>query len=153
MRRAEREITDRKEIDTIIRRARVCRLGLAEDGQPYVIPMTFGYDGRAVYFHCATQGRKLDILRKNPDVCLEFDVSEEILEAERACGWGMKYHSVIALGTAVFLETPEEKRNGLRILMAQYSNPNRSFSFPDAALSRVIVIKVGIDQLTGKRSV
>ena len=57
MRRRDQEITDREEIDTIIRDARVFHLAMAESGGPYVLPLNFGYDGACIYFHSATEGR------------------------------------------------------------------------------------------------
>ena len=102
MRRTEKEIKDRAEIDSIIRRSQVVRLGLSDNGLPYIVPLSFGYDGEAIYVHCAKQGRKLDIIRKNNIVCFEFDIVLGVVEAEPACSWGMKYQSVIGTGTAQF---------------------------------------------------
>ena len=81
MRRQEREISDRAAIDAIIRACQVCRLGMVDGDLPYIVPMSFGYDGRALYFHCATQGRKLDVLRRRPRVCFEFVYLDAMVEA------------------------------------------------------------------------
>jgi nitroimidazol reductase NimA-like FMN-containing flavoprotein (pyridoxamine 5'-phosphate oxidase superfamily) len=153
MRRDERQITDRAEIDAVIRGSRTCRLGMSDGNQPYVIPLCFGYDGSAFYFHCAPEGRTLDILQKNPRVCVEFDIAGDVIEAERACSWSIDFQSVIAFGTALLVEEPEEKRKGLSLVMAQYSRPGQAFSFPDAGVSRVTVIKVVVDEITGKQSI
>jgi hypothetical protein len=150
MRKSDREIKERSEIDSVIRRSQVCRLGLSDDGQPYVVPLAFGYDGRAVYFHCAREGRKLDILAKNKSVCLEFDIVEGMVEDIQACGWGIRYQSVIAFGSAKVIEDINEKREALAVLMEHYSN--RSFSFPDSKLAITSVIKVEISGITGKQS-
>ncbi|MFH1081040.1 MAG: pyridoxamine 5'-phosphate oxidase family protein [Pseudomonadota bacterium] len=150
MRRGEKEITDRAEIDSIIRRSQVCRLGLSDGGQPYVVPLCFGYDGKDLYFHCAKEGRKLDVLRKNNRVCLEFDIVEGLVEAGQGCDWGIRYQSVIGFGSARLIEDAEEKKSALNLLMAQYSI--RTFSFPEATLSRTAVVKVVIETLTGKQS-
>lgn len=80
MRRSEKEITDKTQIDSIIFRSKVYRLGLSDEGQPYIVPLCFSYDGKALYFHCAKEGRKIDILRKNSNVCFEFDIVEGIVE-------------------------------------------------------------------------
>ena len=56
MRRNDREITDRRDIDEIIKRCRVCHLAMCDDGQPYVVPLNFGYDGRFLFFHTASEG-------------------------------------------------------------------------------------------------
>ncbi|NMC96524.1 MAG: pyridoxamine 5'-phosphate oxidase family protein, partial [Deltaproteobacteria bacterium] len=74
MRKKERAIKDRKDIDGIIRRCRVCRLAMSDDDQPYIIPLNFGYDGFCLYFHAAPEGRKIDILKRNNRVGFEFDI-------------------------------------------------------------------------------
>jgi nitroimidazol reductase NimA-like FMN-containing flavoprotein (pyridoxamine 5'-phosphate oxidase superfamily) len=152
MRRNEKQITDRREIDRIIRKSSACRLGMSDGLQPYVIPLSFGYDGETIYFHCAHEGRKLNILRENPQVCVEFDIPGDITEAETACSWGFEYQSVIAFGTAYFVEKSDEKRKGLQLLMAQYSAPGEVFSFSDNNVEKTTVIKVVIDEITGKQS-
>ncbi len=121
MRRRDREITDRGEIDDVVRRCRVCRLGMVDDGQPYVIPMSFGYDGEFIYLHSAPEGRKLEILRKSNRVCVEFDILKEVETSDQACEWGMAYEGVIATGEAEILEDADEKRRGLASIMSQYS--------------------------------
>ena len=75
MRRKDKEITDREVIDSIINESTFCRLALSQDDRPYIVPLTFGYDGTALYFHGALAGKKIDILRKNINVCFEFDLS------------------------------------------------------------------------------
>ena len=150
MRRTEKELGDRAEIDSIIRSSLVCRLGLSDRGQPYVVPLCFGYDGKALYFHCAKEGRKSDILRQNNKVCVEFDAVEGIIEADHACHWGIGYRSVVGFGTACFVEEITEKEDALTLLMAQYSD--RSFSFPEDVLNRTAIVKIEIENLTGKQS-
>jgi nitroimidazol reductase NimA-like FMN-containing flavoprotein (pyridoxamine 5'-phosphate oxidase superfamily) len=150
MSRNERGTGDRALIDSIIRRSQVCRLGLSDEGQPYVVPLCFGYDGKALYFHCATKGRKLDILRKNDRVCFEFDVVEGMLEADDACEWGLRYQSVIGFGRAREIADPAAKDAALSRIMAQYSE--RAFSFPPEMVKRTAVVMVEIETLTGKQS-
>jgi len=150
MRRSEKEIKDRAEIDLIIRRSQVCRLGLSDRGQPYVVPLCFGYDGKALYFHCAKEGRKLDILRRNNRVCFEFDIVEGMVEADQGCDWDARYQSVIGFGIAHFIEDGTGKQNALSFLMSQYSE--RTFSLPPEMVSRIAIVKIEIDSLTGKQS-
>ena len=150
MRRTEREIRDRAVIDDIIRRAQVCHLALVDGEAPYVVPLSFGYDGQALYFHSATQGRKLDLLRRNPRVAFEFDIMESLLPAEEACHWGVRYQSVMGTGKAVVVEDAAGKRLALAAVMAQYSKG--TYTFPDAALARTAAIRVEIASLTGKQS-
>jgi uncharacterized protein len=148
MRKTEREIRDRSTIDTMIRNSQVCRLGLTDGTEPYVVPLCFGYDGRSLYFHCAPEGRKIELLRRNNQVCFEFDQIDEIIENEQACRWGMRFRSVIGSGTASFLEAPEEKRQALTLLMQQYSP--KAFTFPEDILAHTTVIKIEIESISGK---
>jgi nitroimidazol reductase NimA-like FMN-containing flavoprotein (pyridoxamine 5'-phosphate oxidase superfamily) len=150
MRRSEREITGREVIDAIIRQCLVCRLGLPDGEEPYIVPLCFGYDGEALYFHSASDGRKIDILRKNSRVCFEFDIPEGMREAEEGCRWGIKYRSVIGFGTAEIVDDQEDKKKALGIIMAQYSG--RKYVFPEDAVARTAVIKVAIARITGKQA-
>lgn len=148
MRRDDREIGDRQEIDCIISRARVCRLALCQDGQPYIVPLCFGYDGQALYFHSANEGRKIEALRKNSKVCFEMDIDQDLVRSGNSCS--MKYRSVIGFGTASFIEDIEGKQLALEALMRQYGG--ETLGWPKDALDEVYIIKVEIESLTGKKS-
>ena len=148
MRRKDKEITDTEAIVSIIRRSTVCRLGMSDDGQPYVIPMSFGYQDGAVYFHCAPEGRKIEILRKNPRVCIEFDVDCLLKTGDSACKWGFHFNSAIAFGVAAIIEDSTEKQAVLDIIMRQYSGD--VFMYSESALDKIVVIRVNVTELTGK---
>jgi len=150
MRRKDKDIPDRAQIDAIIRACRVCRLGLADGGEPYVVPLCFGYDGEALFFHGAGQGKKIDILKRNNRVCFEFDLLERLVEASEACRWGVKYRSVIGTGTAEFVEDLDARRHGLETLMSGFSGLR--FTFPEEAVRGTCIIKVRILEITGKQS-
>jgi nitroimidazol reductase NimA-like FMN-containing flavoprotein (pyridoxamine 5'-phosphate oxidase superfamily) len=151
MRRSEREIESRADIDAVIRHCQVCRLGLADGDEPYVVPLCFGYDGETLYFHCAHEGRKVDIMRRNSRVCFEFDIVEQITEGATACGWGMRFQSVIGRGVASVVEDLEEKRRALALIMAQYAG-DRPFEFPEDAVDQTAIVRVKIDSITGKQT-
>ena len=148
MRRKDKEITDPDAIASVIRRSTVCRLGMTDGDQPYVIPMSFGYKDGAVYFHCAPEGRKIDILRKNPRVCVEFDVDCRLKTGDSACKWGFYFQSAIAFGVAAIIEDSTQKRAALDIIMGQYSS--EAFTYPESAVDKIVVIRVTVTELTGK---
>ena len=150
MRRSEKEITDKLAIGKIINASLVCRLALSDGNQPYIVPLCFGYQDRTLYFHSALEGKKIDILKKNNRTCFEFDVNSEIIKAEKACKWGMKYQSVIGFGKAVLIENIAEKKKALNIIMNHYSD--RDFQFTDKAIKKIAVIKIEIEGMTGKHS-
>jgi len=149
MRRKDREITSRLEIEAIIGRCLVCRLAMADDNQPYVVPLCFGFKDNSLYFHSAGQGKKIDIIKKNNRVCFEFDIDCEIVGADTACKWGMRYKSVIGFGEACFIEDSESKRQALDIIMQHYGGEASAYSETD--LKRTVIIKVDIEQITGKQ--
>lgn len=150
MRRKDKQIADPAVIESIIRRSLVCRLAMTDGDQPYVVPVSFGYRNRCLYFHSAGEGQKVELLRKNPKVCFEFDVDVSLKKSDRPCRWGMKFKSVVGFGTARFVEPPEKKREALSVIMAQYSGERIEFS--DAELGGVTVFCVKIDTMTGKQS-
>lgn len=151
MRRNEKEIKDTKEIDRMLARASVCRIGMTEGNHPYIVPVNFVRDGNDLYFHSAKAGKKIDILKKNPQVCFEVDFPGGLVENEMACLWGMKYKSIIGFGKAYFIESREETTKALDLLMKKYSGRDL-FSYSDKALEKVLVIGIKIDNLSGKRS-
>jgi len=150
MRRKDKAIVELAEIEEIVRRSLVCRLGLTEENRPYIVPLSFGFKDSTLYFHSAPEGKKIEILRKNSSVCFEFDLDHEVLVDEKACKWGMKYRSVIGFGKASFVEDLEDKRKGLDVIMEHYSG--RSFQYPEPAVENTVVIKVEIESMTGKES-
>ena len=88
MRRNDREITDSQEILSIVNECKVIRLAmLDEQGLPYIIPLNFGYrfaDGVFTFYcHSAREGRKLELLRRDPRVSFEMDCRGELQSADR----------------------------------------------------------------------
>jgi len=149
MRRKEKEIREMATIEAIIREAQVCRLAMVDQDKPYVVPLSFGYDGSHIYFHSALEGRKIELLRKNPHVCFEFDQVIKLIKHKEACEWGISFKSVIGEGRAFLVEDLTEKTHALGVIMAQYSK--RAFEFSKSSLEKTAVIKVVIDQITGKQ--
>jgi nitroimidazol reductase NimA-like FMN-containing flavoprotein (pyridoxamine 5'-phosphate oxidase superfamily) len=148
MRRKDREITDRSSIDQIIRRCLVCRLAVCDDGQPYVIPLTFGYDGHCLYFHSATAGKKLDILKRNNHVGFEFDILHKITKAASLCHWGATYESVVGSGMAEIVESHQDKVTALRWIIRQYGGVPGEFTERD--LASVTVVRISVTSISGK---
>ena len=149
MRKADREIRDRAAVWAIMAEALVCRIGLSDDRAPYVVPMNFGLGENCLYLHCAKEGRKLDILRKNDRVCFEMDLLREIRKGLQACGWGARYDSVIGIGRAVFVADPAEKRAALDRIMDHYGAEG-PFFYPDETLAQTVVIRIDIESISGK---
>ena len=150
MRRKEKEIHDVEIISEIIKESQVLRLAMARDGMPYIIPLCFGFDGSALYFHCAPEGKKYDYLNANDQVCFEFEGRTELKTSDTGpCAWSMSFRSVIGFGRASELSERVDKVRALEIIMSQYSP--RSWDFPDNAVDKVSVWRIAIDSMTGKQ--
>ena len=150
MHRKDKEITDIKSIEKIIKKAKVCRWALSLNDTPYIVPICFGYRAETIYFHSAKKGKKIDIIKKNNKVCFEFDIDHELVKSENACKWGMKFRSVIGFGKAYFIENIEEKQAAFDILMQNYTD--KTFLFSEENLRNTLLIKIEIEQITGKKS-
>lgn len=150
MRRKEKKMSLESAVEEVMRRAQVCRLALSDGLQPYVVPLCFGYADGNLYLHAATEGRKLDIIRKNNLVCFEMEADVELVESEAPCDWTMRYKSVIGFGEAELVEDGEKRRAALKVIMNQYAEGD--FSFPERSLERTAIIKVAISTLSGKKS-
>lgn len=148
MRRSDREITDRAELEEMLRTQQVLHLGLWDGAEPYVVPLNYGFDGTALYVHSALEGRKLDAMRAHSRVCFTVTGEQQVVPGEAPCGWSVKYRSIIGYGQARLLETPEEKAAGLNVIMRQLAG--REFEFPAEALAKTAVIRIEITEMTGK---
>ena len=147
MRRKDREITDRAEIEAILNEATVCRIGLADGGEPYIVPLSFGYDDGAIYIHSAPEGRKIGMLAKNPRCCIEVDICDRVIRGDKPCSWGMQYRSVIGYGRAAILTAPEEKSKGSTASCA--ITGARHIDFSEKDLDEVTVIRIPLELVTG----
>ncbi len=156
MRRQDRQIADEGRIWEILRSAEVCRVAFCNEEWPYIVPMNFGCLDGKLYFHCASAGTKLDLLRANPNVCFEVEVNVEIVPGTDACSWSVRYQSVIGLGRVSIVEELEEKRAGLKALLAQSSglahSSNAGIEIPQHIPAEMVILRVDIESLTGKES-
>ena len=150
MRRSEKEITVKSEIESIILQSMVCRLALSDGQTPYIVPLCFGYTNDTLYFHSAKEGKKLDILKRNNQVCFEFDIGVKPSPGKTACDWGMAFQSVVGFGQALMVEDVTEKRKALELITAQYAD--KTYKVTDGAAKETLVFKVEISSMTGKRA-
>ena len=157
MRRGDREITDKNEIIKIIDKCGVCRLALSNNNIPYIVPINFGYEyvdnTLILYFHCAKEGRKLDIIKENPAACFEFDCSHRVVPGEKANNYTMEYESVIGTGNITIVSdiNSEEKSKALSLIMKKYA-PEKTFEFSGENINSVTILKLTVDNFTGKRN-
>jgi len=153
MRRKDREIRDTSDILKIIASCDVCRLAFADNNVPYIVTLNFGYSGsekQCLYFHCATSGRKLEMMKKNNYVCFEMDTDHSLTEASRGCDWGMKYSSIIGYGSLHEVTDRAERIKGLDAIMFHYSGRN-GFEYDDKIMKATMILRLDIEVITAKR--
>lgn len=152
MRRKDREIKDFDEILQIIRQCDSCVLALNDDGFPYMVPLNFGMnieDGQLyLYFHCAMQGKKLDLIRKDNRATFEMDCDHNFILYDERMSCTMGYSSVIGHGLIEFVED-EKKYEALKVLMRQYHAED--FLFNTDMIKVTTVLKMKVLDVTGKR--
>ncbi|MBA4411322.1 MAG: pyridoxamine 5'-phosphate oxidase family protein [Bacteroidota bacterium] len=143
-------IHDRIEIDAILKQCKTCFVAMSFNDVPYVLPLNFAMDGDRVILHSAQSGRMWETIRKNPKVCINWTLGEELAwqDVQVGCSYRVKSKSVMVEGTAEIVEDMEEKERIFKKFMTQYSE--LPFKFNEPAIRYVGVILVHIDKLTAK---
>jgi len=151
MRRKEKEIIGRSEIDQIINKSEVCRLAFAKDNIPYIVPVSFGYDGKKLYIHTATEGRKIEFIEANNLICFEFDTDVQLITHKTiGCKWSTSYKSVVGYGKIHEITNEQKMIDALNQIMLHYSN--KEWPFTDKMLKTVKVWEIVIEEISGKQS-
>jgi nitroimidazol reductase NimA-like FMN-containing flavoprotein (pyridoxamine 5'-phosphate oxidase superfamily) len=150
MRKTEREIKDQELIEKIMREAQICRLAIFDHEFPYIVPLNFGYKDNALFIHCAKEGRKVDLLRKNNKVGFEIEDSYKIVESEVSCEWTTKYRSIIGTGEVEIINDFKEKEQGLDVIMQQHGKMENTYH--EKLVDLVFILKLSIKSVSGKES-
>lgn len=153
MRRKDREVTDINQIKRILDDCKTCHLAMVDNGQPYVIPLSYAYlldDGiLTLFFHSAKEGRKIKILHENSAVCFEMCCEGEPIFAEKTpCNSGYYFSSVHGFGNAQFVDDIDEKCSALTLLMKHQASIDVDFT--PVQVDSVCVFKVVATGFTGK---
>lgn len=152
MRRSDREITDQQEIKRIVMDCDVCRLGIADEDFPHIVPMNFGFryeENLELYFHSAPAGRKIDLLRKNGRVSFQMDCSHRLIVGADAGRCTMEYESVMGTGQVEFLDG-SEKLEALTLIMEHYTGKT-DFTYRDKDVHAACCFRLTADTVTAKR--
>ena len=156
MRRKDREVTERQAIIKIIESCQCCRIGFQDDGEVYIVPLNFGFEydeeRYVLYFHGAKEGRKIDLIAKNPFVGFEMDTNHEIYAKDNneiACAYTARFQSVIGTGKVSMVCDADEKKHGLLLLM-EHTTQKCEWSFDEKMLNAVAVFKLEVEKLSCK---
>ncbi len=150
MHRKNNEITDKSIINEILNKSEICRVAISDNEFPYIVPFNYGYHENALYFHSATKGKKINLIRKNKKVCFEITYSSEIVKGEFACDWSTKYRSVIGYGTIEIISDLQEMEKGLDVIMEHYGKTENN-AYSEKSIKNMLILKLSIESLTGKQ--
>ena len=157
MRRKEREITEFTKMLEIVKSCDCCRLGFVNGDEAYIVPLNFGYetekeDGAKsliLYFHCAGEGKKLELVRKNGKASFEMDTKHELVTGDTPCQSSYLYQCVMGNGTISLMESMEEKQKGLGKIMEQYTGKS-DWTFEPKMLEQVVVLRLEVNDWSCK---
>ena len=156
MRRKDREIQNVEGVFDVVERCQSVHLGMVDKGKPYVVALNFGCDRQGddmvLYLHSAQEGRKIDVLKENPEVCFQMDCVNEFIVGtdENPCAYCWRYDSVMGSGKAYFITDGEERKHALNRIIQHYAKTDKTFVFPPQMLDKTCTIKIVSSEYSGK---
>ena len=150
MRRFKQQLPENEAFD-ILRSATNGILSLCgPEGEPYGVPLSFALDGeRAIYFHCARNGRKLDCIASDSRCSFCVVAQDKIVPEE----FTTYFRSVIVTGRIAVVTSAEETLHALRVMCDKYSPDIDSREEIDKCLRAVTILRLDIESMTGKESI
>ncbi len=153
LRRSDKEVTNREEVEEILSNALVGGLGTCLNNIPYITPVNFVYDKDKIYFHSALEGRKIENITSNPNICFEIDEVMSIIPGrQRPCASTTEYKSIIIFGDIQIVTDVEEKTFALNKLIEKYAPQSPKLSSSSGATAGTNVLMIGIREMTAKQS-
>ena len=152
VREPQRAVYDRDAINQILDEAFLCHIGFVADGQPYVIPTSYGRDGDVLYIHGSAASRMLRNLNEGIPVCITVTLLDGLVLARSVFNHSMNYRSVVILGTARLVDDPVEKLAALRAL-SEHILPQRwddSRQPNEKELKATSVLRIPIEEFSAK---
>lgn len=154
MRRVDRELKTNEEIIEVLNSGKIIQIAFIDNNEPYIVTLNYGFvlDNEKIkmYFHSANEGRKINCIKNNPNVCFSISICDPFIEGEKACNYGMKYRSLIGYGKIRIVESKEERLNGLNVLMKQYTGKD-NWNYDDEMMKKTTVSCLEVEKITGKR--
>jgi uncharacterized protein len=142
-------VESRKEMEKILTEEHLGYLGLSKDGMPYVVPITFGYADGKILFHCSLEGKKLDYIRANPQVCLTVARSfGEIVPHPQGASCHADSDSVVCYGTARIIADADERVRILNIFNRCLQPKAKEMT--SAEVETCHAVEIRITEMTGR---
>lgn len=155
MHREEVRVSDKELLKGIMDLTSVCCVGFQDEPYPYIVPMNYGYvweDKLIFYFHMAKEGHRLELLKKDPHVCVNVPVFLDRVGKKSYRKETHDYRSVTAYGTGEILdprEDEEEYKYGFSLLCTHTGRPPVR-KITAEMCQRLYILKITADIVTGK---
>ena len=153
MRRKDREVTDFNKINDIIEKCYCCRIGLYDEEGISIVPMNFGYQYKnhqwIFYFHSASEGHKIELMKANPQVGFELDTSYALKEGKTACDYSSYYQSIIGKGKIVFITDAQEKNLAMNSIMQHYTK-KKDWTYHEKIFQEIYLVNLIVTDITCK---
>ena len=155
IRRKDREITERDVILGMMKNAKYLVVAMADGERPYLVTLSCGYSERenAFYFHCAREGRKLDIIARNPSVCATGIEDHGYVKGD--CSH--RYRSIVIYGTMTRVDGLDGMKRGIRVMFNQLEGGGEEvysgFIKKDADFNNVAILKLQVEKVDAKGNV
>ncbi len=150
MRRTDRESRD---YAGILKKCKIMRLGLCGNGFPYIVPMNFGYDfddtAITLYLHGAREGKKLDLIRENPNACFEMDCSFELKYDAAKDSYTSYYECLMGFGQIEIVEAFDEKQSAL-IKIMEHQCGEGIYEFDEKTVNAVAILRMRCTDFSAK---
>ena len=152
VREAERGVYDRETVYRILDEGFLCHVGFAVDGQPFVIPTSYGRKDASLYIHGSAASRMLRHMKESVPVCVTVTLLDGLVLARSIFNHSMNYRSVVILGKATLVDDPTEKLEALRLL-SEHLIPGRwadSRQPNERELKATSVLRLPIEEFSAK---
>jgi uncharacterized protein len=152
VREADRGVYDRETVYRILDEGFLCHVGFVANGQPFVIPTSYGRRGDSLYIHGSAASRMLRQLKESVPVCVTVTLLDGLVLARSVFNHSMNYRSVVILGKATLVEDPQEKLAALQSI-SEHIIPGR---WADARqpnereLKQTSVLRLPIEEFSAK---
>ncbi|MDD3586725.1 MAG: pyridoxamine 5'-phosphate oxidase family protein [Thermoguttaceae bacterium] len=153
MRNADREVKNKADIISILDRCPVLHVAIPDDPAPYIVPVNYAWtwneEWPVLYFHSATQGKKIELLMSLPQVGFEAERLIEVFKGESPCQCGAYYESIIGQGTSLPVEDALEKKAAMDLIMHRYGWL-KAMEYHPATFDHMIIVKIKVSSLHAK---
>ncbi|MHB1006985.1 MAG: pyridoxamine 5'-phosphate oxidase family protein [Chloroflexota bacterium] len=135
----------------VLRKAPFGRLATARDGRPYVVPVSFVYHNEKVYFHSSPNGRKMEEIVANPNVCLQADDEVTLIHRDLACTFTVHYYSAHVFGRARVVENPALRLEALQAIVSKFDREGVAppLTRSDLEANPLVVVEIEPDEISG----